>query len=61
MRTIYPSSCNKPEVKKKISKLHEDYYLVPAYKACNNPVFVYKPHYYQYIVNKPGINSKIQR
>jgi hypothetical protein len=40
MRTIYPSAFHKPEVIKELNRLHEEYVLVPADKACNNIVFV---------------------
>jgi hypothetical protein len=38
--SIYPSAFNKPEVIKELNRLHEEYALVPADKACNNIVFV---------------------
>ena len=59
MRTIYPSAFHKPEVEKELNRLHEEYVLVPADKACNNIVFVCNAHYYQCIINQLGNNSTI--
>jgi hypothetical protein len=59
MRTIYPSAFNKPEVIKELNRLHEEYVLVPADKACNNIVFVCRAHYHQCIISELGINSTI--
>jgi hypothetical protein len=59
MRTIYPSAFHKPEVINELNRLHEEYVLVPADKACNNIVFVCKAHYHQCIINELGINSTI--
>ena len=47
----------KPEVINELDRLHEEYVLVPADKACNNIVFVCKAHYYNCILNELGINS----
>ena len=41
MKTIYPSVFNKPEVKKELDRLHDQYVLVPADKAGNNIVFFF--------------------
>ena len=49
----------KPEVIRELNRLHEEYVLVPADKACNNMVFVCKAHYHQCIINELGINSTI--
>ena len=57
MRTVYPSVFNKPEVVTELNRLHEEYVLVPADKACNNIVFVCKAHYYNCILTELGINS----
>jgi hypothetical protein len=38
--TTYPSVFSKPEVIHELERLHEEYVLVPADKACNNIVFV---------------------
>jgi hypothetical protein len=57
MRIIYPSAFNKQEVIKQLNRLHEEFVLVPADKACNNIVFVCKAHYHQCIFNELGINS----
>jgi hypothetical protein len=40
VRTIYPSVFSKPEVRSELERLHEEFVLVPADKACNNIVFV---------------------
>jgi hypothetical protein len=42
MRTIYPSVVKKIEVVSKSRKLHDNFVLVPADKANNNNVLVYK-------------------
>jgi hypothetical protein len=57
MCTNYPSVFNKAEVIRELNRLHEEYVLVLADKACNNIVFVCKAHYYQCIINELGINS----
>jgi hypothetical protein len=61
MRTNYPSAFKKPEpeVIRDLNRLHEEYVLVPADKACNNIVFVCMAHYHQCIINELGINSTI--
>jgi hypothetical protein len=43
MRTIHPSAFDKPKVIKELNRLHDEYVLVPADKACI--VFVCKAHY----------------
>jgi hypothetical protein len=58
MRTNY-SSAFKPKVIRELNRLHGEYVLVPADKACNNIVFACKAHYYQCIINELGINSTI--
>jgi hypothetical protein len=40
VRTIYPSVFSEPEVRNELQRLHEEFVLVPADKACNNIVFV---------------------
>jgi sugar-specific transcriptional regulator TrmB len=40
VRTIYPSVFSEPEVRNELKRLHEEFILVPADKACNNIVFV---------------------
>jgi hypothetical protein len=40
VRTIYPSIFSKPEVRNELEKLHEEFVLVPADKACINIVYV---------------------
>ena len=42
VRTIYPSMFSKAEMIKELDRLHEEYVLLPADKACNNIVFVCK-------------------
>jgi hypothetical protein len=59
MRTIYTSAFNKPEVINELNRLHEEYVLVLADKACSKIVFVCKAHYHQCIINELGINSAI--
>ena len=36
VRTIYPFVFRKPKVINELDRLHEEYVLVPADKACNN-------------------------
>jgi hypothetical protein len=48
---------SKPEVIHELKRLHEEYALVPANKACNNIVFVGKTHYYNCTLYELGINS----
>jgi hypothetical protein len=38
VRAIYPSVFNKPEVRNELERLHEEFVLLPADKACNNSV-----------------------
>jgi hypothetical protein len=40
-----------------LERLHGEFVLVPADKACNNIVFVCKANYYNCILNELGINS----
>jgi hypothetical protein len=40
-KCVPPILFNKPEVIKELNRLHEEYVLVPADKACNNIVFVW--------------------
>jgi hypothetical protein len=46
-------------VRNELERLHEEFVLVPADKACNNIVFVCKAHYYNCILNELGINSTV--
>jgi hypothetical protein len=57
VRTIYPSVFSKPEVRNELERLHEEFVLVPADKACKNIVLVCKAHYYNCTLNELGINS----
>jgi hypothetical protein len=59
MRTIHSPAFNKAEVIKELNRLHEEYVLVPADKACNNIVFVCKVHNYLCIINELCIHSTI--
>jgi hypothetical protein len=59
VRTIYPSVFSTPEVSNELERLHEEFVLVPADKACNNIVFVCKGHFYNCILNELGINSTL--
>jgi hypothetical protein len=53
MRIIYYSAFNKPELIRELNRLHEEYVLVPADRACYNIVFVWC------IINELGLNSTI--
>jgi hypothetical protein len=56
MRTIYPSVFEKPEVVNELRRLHDNFVLVPADKASNSIVFVFK-NYYQCLLNELGFTS----
>jgi hypothetical protein len=57
VRTTYPSVFSKPELINALERLHEEFVLVPADKACDNIVFVCKAHYYNCISNELDIKS----
>jgi hypothetical protein len=44
-------------VRNELERLHEEFVLVAANKACNNIVFICKAHYYNCILNELDINS----
>ena len=44
-------------VKECLSKLHNDYVVVPADKAANNVVFICKAYYYDCLIKELGING----
>lgn len=46
-------------MKKELDKLHDQFVLVPAYKAGNNIVFMCKVHFVNCILEELGINSVI--
>jgi hypothetical protein len=52
MRTIYPSVFKKPEVVNELRRLHDNFVLVPANKASNNIVFIWKNYYYGCLLNE---------
>jgi hypothetical protein len=54
---MYPSVFSKAEVRNELERLYQEIILVPADKACNSIVFLYKTHYYNCISNELGINS----
>ena len=57
MKTKYPSVFNKTEVRNELDRLHDQYILVPADKASNNIVFVFKAHYINCIFKELGFDS----
>ena len=58
MKTIYPFVFNKPEVKKKLGRLHDHYELVTADKAGKaGSVFVCKTHHINCVLEELGFNS----
>jgi hypothetical protein len=57
VRTIYPSVFSQPEVRNELERLHEEFVLVPADKACNNIVFVRLTITTVSFKNKLGLNS----
>lgn len=54
MKTIYPSVINKAEKRKELDRLHDYYILVPADKARNKIVFVYRAQSYYCIFKELG-------
>ena len=48
---------DQPDVKDTLHKLHASYVLVPAGKAANNVIIVYKKYYIDSLVKKLGINN----
>ena len=46
-----------PEVVRELSRLHENFVIVPADKASNNYTFVCKKYYVSILIEKLGLNS----
>ena len=46
-----------PEVDKELSRLHENFVIVPADKASNNYTFVCKKYYISILIEELGLNS----
>ena len=48
---------NDPDVKDTLKRLHDEFVLVPADKAANNPIVVYNNHYMETLIKELGINT----
>ena len=48
---------NDPDVKDTLSRLHDDFVLVPADKAANNVIVVCKKYYIETLIKELGINT----
>ena len=46
-----------PDVVRELSRLHENFVIVPAYKASNNYTFVCKRHYVDILIEELGFHS----
>ena len=46
-----------PEVVRELSRLHENFVIVPADKASNNYTFVCRKYYVRILIEEPGLNS----
>ena len=46
-----------PDVVRELSRLHENFVIVPADKASNNYTFVYKRHYVDILIEELGLHS----
>ena len=48
---------NDPGVKDTLSRLHDDFVLVPAEKTANNLIVVYKKYYIETLIKELGVNT----
>ena len=48
---------NDPDVKDALRRLHNDFVLVPADKAANNVIVVWKKYYIETLIKELGINT----
>ena len=46
-----------PDVVRELSRLHENFVIVPADKASNNYTFVCKRHYFDILIEELGLHS----
>ena len=57
VNTRHESIFSDPDVVRELSRLHENFVLVPADKASNNYTFVCKRHYVSILSEELGLNS----
>ena len=57
VNTRYESIFRDPDVSHELSRLHENFVIVPADKASNNYTFVCKKHYVDILIKELGLNS----
>ena len=57
VNTRYVSIFSDPDVVRELSRLHENFVIVPADKASNNYTFVCKRHYVSILSEELGLNS----
>ena len=57
INTRHESIFSDPDVVRELSRLHENFVIVPADKASNNYTFVCKRHYVSILTDELGLNS----
>ena len=57
VNTRYESIFSDPDLVRELSRLHENFVIVPAEKASNNYTFVCKRHYVSILSEELGLNS----
>ena len=57
VNTRHESIFSDPDVVRELSRLHENFVIVPADKASNNYTFVCKRHYVSILSEELGLNS----
>ena len=57
VNTRSESICRDPDVVRELSRLHENFVIVPADKASNNYTFVCKRHYVDILIEELGLHS----
>ena len=57
VNTRSESICRDPDVVRELSRLHENFVIVPADKASNNYTFVCKRHYVDILIEQLGLHS----
>ena len=57
VNTRHESVFSDPDVVRELSRLHENFVIVPADKASNNYTFVCKRHYVSILSEELGLNS----
>ena len=56
INTRHESIFNDPDVVTELSRLHENFVIVPAYKASNNYTFVCKRYYVDILIEEHGLH-----